>query len=529
MSITRSRSGVVGGVMVLTLAGLLVKVIGVFYKVPLSHLLGDEGMGYFNVSYTIYAWLYMLSTAGIPVALSIIISESRAKGDGATVRRVFRVACRALFIIGVLSTSVMLLGAVPLARLLGAQDAKYAIMAIAPTLFFICVSSLFRGVFQGYGNMTPTAISQLIEAVGKVVCGVLLASFALRRGYPIAVVSAFAVLGVTIGTAFCAGYLTLHYIYARARGEMMREETLQTRLGVPSVGYRLLSIALPVTVSASVMSLTGLIDLGMMIRRLISFGYTSAEATALYGNYTTLVVPVFNLPSVLTAPIATGIIPALSRAHAAGDREECENLLSGAFRTVGMIAVPCAMGLIAFARPILALLYPVESADSAYRLLMLLSPAVVFLCTLGFVNAALQACGSPRIPMAAMLVGGSVKVVLGYFLIGMFGVAGAPVGTMICYFTALTFGYVVLARRVGYLPSLTQCFWKPLTASILSVGTAALLYYRIDFLLMHGSGLLLCIAVAVFLYITVSFMLGAVTPSELTLLMKKGNGSERKI
>ncbi len=529
MTEKQNRTSVVGGVLILTLASLAVKVIGVFYKVPLTYLLGDEGMGYFNVSYTIYAWLYMLSTAGIPVALSILISEARAKHRSLFAKRVFRLSAWTLLAVGFLSMSVMLLGAGPLARLLGSDEAKYTIMAIAPTLFFISLSALFRGVFQGYGNMLPTAMSQLAEAVGKVAFGILFAYIAIGRGYSPAVISAFAVLGVTAGTGCSVIYLALHYLYARAhhafviQGEPIGEE----RGG--RIWYRLFAIALPVTVSASVMSLTGLIDLGMIIRRLVSIGYTHAEATALYGNYTTLVVPMFNLPSVLITPIATGVIPALSRAHIAGEREVCDRLLSGAFRTVGILSIPCAIGLAAFARPILALLYPIESVDSAYMLLVYMAPAVVFLCLLSLVNAALQACGAARVPMVAMMIGGALKIVAGYFLLGKFGIVGSPLGTMLCYFTALTIGFIMLGRKAGYMPSITGMLIRPLVSSALSVGLAALGYYHFPILYTSRAGVLISIFASVLLYILLSFLLGSVSPKELVFMIKKRKKTAREI
>ncbi len=508
--------------MILTLAGILVKMIGAFYKVPLSYLLGDEGMGYFNASYTIYAWLYMLSTAGIPVALSILIGEYRGTGDMHTVRRVFRISSRALVLIGLTATALMMLGAGPIARLLGSANARYAILAIAPTLFFISVSALFRGLFQGYGNMVPTAVSQLIEAVGKVGFGVAFAYLAIQHEYPSHIVAAFAVLGVTLGTALCSGYLAIRYLYARTH-EMRDKGEVQMRGSSHrhSLGYRIFAIAVPVTISASVMSLTGLIDLGMMIHRLVAHGYTTAEATALYGNYTTLVIPVFNLPSVLTSSIATGIVPAMSHAYASGEREEYRSILSGAFRTVGMIAVPCAVGLTVFARPVLSLLYPAASVASAYRLLTILAPAVVFLCFLTPVNAVLQACGSPKSPMLIMLAGGVVKVVLGYFLIARMGMIGAPVGTLACYFIALLLGCVAIGRRTGYLPSATESFLKPLAASFVSVGLSALLYYRVPFMTAHRTGILISIGVAVILYGITAYMIGVYGKEDLHLLLKK--------
>ncbi len=522
MQRAKQVNGVVGGVLILTTASLLVKAIGVFYKIPLSHVLGDEGMGYFNAAYTIYAWLYMLSTAGIPVALSILISESRVLRDETYTKRVMRVAGTILVTLGALGTVLLLFGADKIALFLGTEGASYTIRAIAPSLLLVSVSSLFRGYFQGYQNMLPTALSQLAEAVGKVAFGILLASYAMRRGYALSHVSAFAVMGVTLGSALSVFCLMIHYVISE-RKEHIPDATVERHdAGVTNktLFRRFFMIALPVTISASVMSLTGLIDLGMIIRRLVALGYTQAEATALYGNYTTLVVPVFNLPGVLIAPIATGIIPALSAAFSAQNREERERLICGAFRSVAIIAVPCAVGLGVFARPILGLLYPADSVDVAYRLLIYISPAVIFLCLLTVANASLQACSAPRVPMVAMLVGGALKIVAGYILLAKIGIAGSALGTLICYAFALGIDVLMIGRKINYLPSLKSLIVLPLFSSVISIGVSGVVYYFLLVDIAPKIGVLFCIALSAVLYIGVSFATGNASKKELLGMIK---------
>ncbi|MBQ4324667.1 MAG: polysaccharide biosynthesis protein [Clostridia bacterium] len=509
------RSTVLGGIAVLTLAGILVKAIGLFYKIPLTYLLGDEGLGYFNAAYTIYAWLYMLSTAGLPIAVSILISEARAREQANQVARTVRLTGRWLFAIGSVTSVALLLLAGPLARILGTQDAAYTIAAIAPTLLFVCVTSHFRGVFQGYQNMVPTAVSQLIEAFGKLGIGMGLAYLGWQRGLGLPVVSALAVLGVTLGTALGTLYLAVRYAVAKRRGELavgQAEEVEHIK-----IGRRLWAIALPITVSASVMSLTGLIDLGMVIRRLGNAGFTVGQATALYGNYTTLVVPMFHLPSVLISPIATGIVPALSAAYSAGSREEAAVILGGAYRVSALLGMPCAVGIAFFAKPILALLYPAASVESAYTLLVLIAPAIYFVSVLTVSNAALQGAGNARLPMVSMVAGAVVKIAVGYVLLGHPAVAmrGAPIGTALCYAVALVIDLSLVLFRLGYTPSLGAVIVKPLLSSLLSIGPCALLYYRVLGELSPHLGVLICIALAVILYFLVSLSCGLVRQEDL--------------
>lgn len=520
---SKRKRSVLGGVAVLTVASLLVKVIGVFYKIPLTYLLGDEGMGYFNSAYTIYAWLYMISTAGLPIGVSILISEADAAGDKRRAYRVTLVASVLLLTLGTVTTAFMLGFSRRIATLLGSPDAAYCMIAIAPTLFFVCVSSLFRGYFQGYQCMLPTAVSQLLEAIGKLGLGLLFARMALRGGKPLPIVGAYAILGVTVGTAVSALYLVLRFLLTRGRGRSgERQESSSALPGRGSILPRLIKIALPITVSASVMSLTGLIDLGMMIRRLVSIGYTGAEATALFGNYTTLVVPMFNLPSVLVTPIATGVIPAISRAVARGDAGEARSLSDWAFRYTAWIAVPAALGLCAFSRPILALLYPAESVLAAYRLLSYISPAVYFLCLLTVSNAVLQARGYASVPMIGMVFGGVLKTVIGYFLLGSpgIGIVGAPIGTVVCYLVAFAVNAIMMGHKVHYLPGTKETIFLPLCAALPAIGIAWLIYYR----LFSGSAAwtLICIGLAAGIYLCLSLWFGLVSPQEIRRLFERG-------
>ncbi len=516
------KSSIVGGVAILTLASILVKVIGMFYKIPLTYVLGDEGMGYFNAAYTIYAWLYMLSTAGFPVAVSIVVSEARGKGEGRLVKRTLRVAFLALLIIGSITSIGMAVFAKPIARVLGTEGAYLTVLAISPTLILICITSFFRGCFQGHQRMAPTAISQLLEAIGKAGIGMAFAILAKRRGAPITVISAYAVMGVTVGTLISTLYLWVQYLYAKKKGELEVEEKVPYLTSQKPILRRLLSIALPVTISASVISLTSLIDLGMIIRRLTSIGYTPEEATAIYGNYTTLVIPMFNLPSVVVTPIASGIIPAISHCFSRGDKQRVRELMHGAFRTVALIAVPASIGLALFSRPILSLLYPTDSAEAAYRLLTTIAPAVYFVCILTLTNAVLQAHGLAKFSMVTMLVGGVAKVVVGYILLGNvnFGIYGSPIGTIVCYGIAMLCNMFALITKLGYAPQISYLLVRPLAASMLGILPIAYIYIRNISSLTSKVWTLFFIGIAALLYGAFACLVGAVKREDLQLVIK---------
>ena len=198
---TKRRSRFFSGVAALTLANLFVKVVGLVLKIPLRHLLTDAGMVYYNNAYDIYAWLFTVATTGLPVAVSLMVSEDRAKGNVRETRKIFRVTMLLFIVVGIAGMSVMLFGAPLFEKAYKIENSAYCMMAVAPTLFFICVASGLRGYFQGYQRMTPTAVSEVIEAIGKLAIGLLLAHFAIRQGYPLHIVAAYAALGLTIGVA----------------------------------------------------------------------------------------------------------------------------------------------------------------------------------------------------------------------------------------------------------------------------------------------------------------------------------------
>lgn len=195
----KSANTFLSGVIILTVSNLLVKMAGLLFKIPMNYIVGDTGMGYYNSAYSIYTLFYMLSTSGLPVALSVMVSEKRAVGETASAKLVYRIALGLFFAVGTVVCCVMIFASEPLAELIRSEKSSLSIAVAAPTMFFICVSSAVRGYFQGCGNMLPTAVSQLIEAVGKLVIGIAAASYAIRMGYEIHIVAAYAVSGLTLG------------------------------------------------------------------------------------------------------------------------------------------------------------------------------------------------------------------------------------------------------------------------------------------------------------------------------------------
>ena len=466
----RKRNGpsLLSGVLVLSAASLSVKMIGLLFKIPLSHLLGDEGMGYFNSAYTIYGWLYIIATAGLPVALSILISNASERGDEARVRSIFRVAMLTLFFVGAIGSLGMLLFSGWLAGSIGSVGSRASIFAIAPTLLFVAISGGIRGYFQGRRQMLPTAVSQLLEAGGKLVLGMLFGSYAARRGESVSVIAAYAILGVTLGTMLGTAYLAiLAFLDGRTvctpkAGGEVRTEGGELRA--------LLVIALPITLSASVAGLTNLIDLTFIMNLLPKAGYSVKEATALFGNYSTLVVPVSHVPAILISPITSSLVPYLSAELARGNRERAGELSATALRFVSILTLPAMMLLALFGKRILSLVFDPTSAAVAAPILAALSPSIFFFGLCNVTSAILEANGKCGATLRSMSVGAAVKVSIGFLLIGnpVFGIYGAVIGSVACYATAAVLNLLEIRRTLGELPSILDFFTRPFLAASLS-------------------------------------------------------------
>lgn len=515
-----------GQVVFLTVSNIIVKFAGLLFKIPMTALIGEEGMGYFNSAYTLFTWFYMVSTAGLPAASAMMISRARALGKYRETRRIFRLSLVIFLGLGIVTSSVMIFGADIFARLMKVERSAPAIIAIAPTLFFICQSAALRGYFQGCGELRPHALSQTAEALGKLALGVALAKYATGKGASPELTAAWAAVGLTIGIA--AGMLVLYmsllftkwlrrpeplacgdictardtpaannlytvtytsaarYSHSSNAANTAKEPRqvknagIQPRQAQPvaSIGAtarRLVSIALPITLSSSLMSLTGLIDTLIMTRRLHDIGLSQTETIAIYGNYTSLAVPMFNLPPVLIYPLTYMLMPKLA---ALLERDESRGL--GLCKTIvsltAMISIPAALGLCALSEPILGLLFESEVAERGAMLLTLLAPSSFFVCILALTNTILQASGHERIPLFALTKGSVVKLVSSWVLIPLLGKYGTPVSTFLCYFVICTIsiGAISSHTRLGQAFS-PRLIIAPLINSTVAVALAVII------------------------------------------------------
>ena len=509
------------GVFVLSLSTVIVKVIGLIYKIPMLSYLGAEGMGYFNSAYEIYALLCIISTAGLPTALSMLVSSYKASGKLYQVKRIYKTAFFLFLIIGVLGTAIMIGFASVISDFIKNEDAFLSIIAVSPALMFVCISSAVRGYFQGFSRMLPTAISQLIEAVAKLFLGIFFAYFAIKKEYATPVVAAFAILGISFGTFLSAIYLLILKAKDKKHTNTMLIEA-NTKNNEASI-KTLLKIAFPITLGSAVIGVTRIIDMTLIMRRLQDIGYTVQVANEIYGVYTTVAVPIFSLiPSLLT-PISMALVPALSAAVERGRDEQRAEIVKNAIKLTVFFALPSSLAIIMYSRPIISILFFNIGAELDYvcLLLSLLGSSILFSCMITTTNAILQSYRKVTKPIISMGIGAIIKIISAYVLIGIpeINVYGAPISTFLCDITITVINLVYVYRQTSNRDIITKVYTKPFFASAVSI----FLSFAVYSLIYSKTGnirlsFVFIVPIAVVLYIVLSFLTKSISPEEIKII-----------
>jgi len=515
------------GAAVLAAATAIVKIIGAIYKIPMQNVIGTAGFGYFNTAYQIYDVLLMISTAGLPVAMSRMISEAQALENHNQIRKIFSTALRVFLTIGILGTLMMVLFSRQLSVMMVGHDRSWAaIMALGPAVLFICVISAFRGFFQGQSNMNPTSISQVFEAICKLVIGLGAAWLIMKLTYDpdpevmsgdAALGAGGAILGVTVGCLVSVVYL--YACYRKAVKELPVGGTVKS---TGETMKQLLSIAIPITIGSAGLQIINMVDTMVYMRRLVgAAGILSVRADELKGIYD-FCRTIFNLPCAFITPIVVAIIPSIT-GHLTMKNERGVRLVEGsAMRITALIAAPCAFGLLSLAKPIVDLLtnYSVQDLEVGGVIMALMGVTVIFNSLILVTNAIMQAHGDVNTPVVHMITGGVVKVIANYFLVGMpeLNIVGAAIGTLICYLVIMTLNFIAMIRKKTIDPKSFIGLLKPLLAGALM---GAVAYMANGFLSAYVGGSLACLAaicVAAVVYFVLVFALRVITYEDCMLL-----------
>ena len=523
----KSKS-LIGGISVLGLAGIICKMVGVLYRIPLADYIGGEGLGIYSKVYTAYNMMLTLFTVGIPVAISRMVSHYVTRNDPRNAKRVFGVAAPALAIMGFLGTVFLILGSKFLSQKVGTPETRLGYIAIAPSVFLVCTMSAFRGYMQGHRRMMPTAISQLIEQVGKVFVALPLAVVGMKRGGP-----GMGAAGTLLGTSMAEAVALAYMMFAKARSNSVFDAAEQADVPVESkraIGMRLLAISIPITLGGCIVPLASLIDSFMITQLMERGGMESTEALVRYGLYSGMVLTLINVPTALAMAVSTNLVPDIASGMARGDKEYVARESRTGLRVAALIGFPCSIGMSLLAKPILYLCYgysgrytPVQ-LDVAAELLTVSAMTIVLFTMVQATSGILQGAGRQRIPMYTLLAGVICKVTLNYTLIGIpsVNIHGAPIASLVCYTVSMVPNlYFVSKYAAGRIPWKSVVV-KPLMAA-LPMGAAVWALWRFGFtdryLHLGRAKLLLavlaCVAVGVIVYAVLAAAFGAIEKEDL--------------
>ena len=550
MSQTPKKQSFLHGAALLAGATAIVKIIGALYKLPLKMVIGDEGYSYFSSAYDIYTVLLLISTAGLPVAMSRMISQATALGRNNQVRRVYNTS-RAIFLgLGAVSSLLMLLFCRQLAQSQQQPDAWFAIVCLAPCAFLMGIISTYRGFFQGQGNMIPTSVSQVIEAVFKLAVGLLAAVAILQISGSIPLAAGGAILGVTVSCAISVVYLFIQFRKSYADLPQTQEEadTYST------TAKQLLAIAIPITIGAAGLQLLTVIETSLYMDRLVSLletgrytgplisqleqevlavnpGISAADkfskiAANLKGIYN-MSQTIYNMPNAFITPITVSIIPAVTAHLTLSNHSGVRSTEESAARIAGLLSLPCAVGLMLLGRPIMALLggYSGEKLTLAAQLMGLLGISVFLHAVVLVTNAIMQAHGHANIPVVNMLCSGAVKLLLVFILTGnpAIGILGVPIGTALCNLCIAVLNLLCIRYCIPQRPSMVKNLLRALLPALLMGGVAYGCWWALAQLAGITSRLILCgapIAAGGAVYLVCAVLFKSITREDCMLLPK---------
>ena len=551
MSGSEKKQTFLHGAALLAIATAVVKLIGAFYKIPLKMIIGDQGYGYFTTAYDIYSVLLMISTAGLPIAMSRMISQANSLGKYNQVRRVYTTS-RAIFLgLGLISSLLMILMCRLFADKLGQPDAWFAILCLGPCALLMGFISTYRGFFQGQENMRPTSNSQMLEAVFKLVVGLAAAFWIMKATDSVAMAAGGAILGVTFSCL-----ISVFYLYTKFRSAYGQMPATEDRpYSSAYTAKSLLAVAVPVTIGSAGLQLLTVVETGLYMDRLVHLLETNQYtiplidileqelrnsqselsagslyeqiAASLKGIYN-FGQTIFNMPCAFIIPITASVLPAVTaQLTLKQDAQVCATEESAA-RITGLLSLPCAVGLCIVAAPAISLLggYSGEKLALAGMLMTLLAVSIFPYAVIQYTNVVLQSHGLAHIPVINMLLCGGVKLAVVYVLSGnpALGIVGVPVGTLLCYSAIAVLNLICIRRMVPQNPKLLKNLLRPLLpAALMGVAVYGIYQLLLAALGSDGSRVLLCgvpIAVGVVVYALSVVMCKTITREDCLLLPK---------
>ncbi len=467
------------GFAVMSAAGIIVKIMSFLYIPFLMAIIGDEGTGVYGVIYQVYVFIYVIANSGIPVAISKSISELIAVNNNKDALRSFKIARFYLIIVGLILSLIMFLAAKPIASMLNCEKAALGIAVLSPTLFITAIVSSYRGYFQGRGNMSPTAISQVIEQFVNVF-------FTLLFAYMFRKTVELSCAGATVGTSVGALVAAIYLVYAFGKNNEYKQHRNPNAnsLSYGELAGKIIKYSIPITICIAAQYAGNLIDLTNTMSRLVAAGYIEAEASKLYGllfKYQQLI----NAPIAIASALAATILPIISAAVAIKDKIQLNEKINYTFRLCFLIAIPSAVGLSVLSKSI----YSILGYGEGYKLMLYGSVVLILMSVSQIQTSILQGAGRLYKVTFYLLLGIVVKIFINYFLIGIkeINIMGAIIGSIVGFIIPIILNTIEIRKRMGVDINLLKQASKPFIASVV-MGLAVWMIYKPFYFILSFTG-----------------------------------------
>ena len=442
------KSGVLSGAFILVLAGIFCKFIGAFYRVPLSNILGAEGIGVYQLVFPIYSLFLIICSGGIPVALSKIVAECRARGEIKRGKRFLWISFFILLIVSLILAVIFIFLGERIANLQGNSLAGLGYIAVGIALVFSSILTAFRGYFQGFQIMHPTAVSQVVEQIFKLLLGLLFASIFIKNGIAFGVLGAL--LGIAISELFALVYLIITYAFKRKKIDLIEPKILTPFW---ADFWLILKRSLVITLNSLILPLIIAVDSFLVVNLLSKSGYSLQEATSLFGVYSGMVNSLVNFPTVVAYSISIAILPWVSYEREKGATSMQD--ISSCFKLILIVCVPCIMLFLLFSQNIISLLYPSTTSQElilvANNLLKILSINILTISILQLTTSMMQAVNKSYIPLINLSIAGAIKIVLTIFLVGSpMNIYGVGVASIACYLLSSGLNFIAVSDQYNF-------------------------------------------------------------------------------
>ena len=525
---TVKKESFMQGVLALMFSQVFIKLLGYIYRCYLTNRpgFGDDGNAIYSAGYNIYALLLTISSIGVPNAVSKLISERITLGDSKGAHRIFKVALATFSVIGLIGTLFLLLGAKMLSNMMGMPEAEMVLVVLSPSLFFVAICSVFRGFFNGQSKIKATANSQSLEQVFKTVFTIVAVELVVVfSGLNTQIMAAGATVATTLSTMMSFFYLYTYYKLHRKEKLVATPMIGKSKIAnkpVMQIVKAILWVSIPMSLSAILTSLNRNID-SFTVMRLLQGYLPYEEARMQYGILSGKVELLTGLPLAFNVAFATALVPAIAAAKANRELEKGVKRITFSLLTTIVIVLPCVVGMVVFADPILKLIFP--NAPQGAFIMQICVLATIFTAMEQTINGALQGLGKIFVPAAALTIGVLLKLILNLILVPiptdvfpLGGVVGAAFATDICHLTAFCIVFSVLKRTIKMKTSFFKLITKPLIASLMMAVVSYGVYILLKGIIAAKLATIIALIVAVIAYLLSILVLKVFSKEDILML-----------